>query len=268
MTRRVAFITGASRGIGKASALALAEAGFDVVATARTLREGESRIPGSLETTAAAVRERDRDVLAIRLDLLDRGSIDAAVARTLSEWGHVDVLVNNGIYTGPGTMTHVLDLDVATVDTILQANVVSQLHLIQRLLPSMLERKQGTIVDVTSAVAEIDPPAPAGKGGWGLGYAASKGAFHRIAGFLHVELGERGIRAFNLEPGYVVTERMALEQNDAGFGERYAGAPPEVPAAAIAWLATEPDADRFLGRTVRAQKLCADLGLVAGWPEP
>jgi NAD(P)-dependent dehydrogenase (short-subunit alcohol dehydrogenase family) len=266
MPRRIAFVTGASRGIGKASALTLAEAGFDVVATARTVREGESDAPGSLETTAAAVRERGRECLALPLDLLDRPSIDAAVDRTQSEWGPVDLLLNNGIYVGPETLQHFLDLSPDAVEMILRANVVAPVHLTQRLLPAMLERKAGTVVNVTSAVAEIDPPAPAGEGGWGLGYAASKGAFHRIAGFLHVELGARGIRAFNLEPGFVLTERMQLDLADAGFTERYAGAPPSVPAAAAAWLATSPDADRFLGKTVRAQKLVADLGLVPGWP--
>lgn len=262
----MAFITGASRGIGKASALALARAGFDVVATARTLREGESDAPGSLETTAAAVRALGREALEIPLDLLDRATLDAAVERALAEWERIDVLVNNGIYVGPETMAHVLDLSPDDVERILRANVVSQLHLTRLVLPGMFARREGTVVNVTSAVAEMDPPAPAGKGGWGLGYAASKAAFHRIAGFLHVELGGRGIRAFNLEPGFVMTERMALEMRGAGFDERYRPAPPEVPGAVVAWLATHPDAESFRGRTVRAQKLCAERGLVAGWP--
>jgi NAD(P)-dependent dehydrogenase (short-subunit alcohol dehydrogenase family) len=264
--RRVAFVTGASRGIGKASAVALARAGFDVVVTARTLREGESDAPGSLETTAAAVRAAGREALPVFLDLLERDSLAAAVQRALDAWGRIDVLVNNAIYVGPETMQHLLDLTPESVERILRANVVAQLALLQLVLPGMLERKAGTIVNVTSAVAEIDPPAPAGRGGWGLAYAASKGAFHRIAGFLNVELGERGVRAFNLEPGYVVTERMVLQMRGAGFDERYRGAPPEVPGAVVAWLATDPGADRFLGKTVRAQKLCAERGLVPGWP--
>src|SRR3954449_2498798 len=87
--RKVAFVTGASRGIGRASALALADAGFDVVITARTEREGEGRteansvrgddpivaIPGSLERTAAEIAERGRRALPIKLDLLDAEAI-------------------------------------------------------------------------------------------------------------------------------------------------------------------------------------------------
>lgn len=266
MARKVALVTGASRGIGKAGALALARAGFDVVVTARTLREGDSDAPGSLETTAAAIRECGRDALVVPLDLLDRASLDAAVDRALAEWKRVDVLVNNAIYVGPKTMSHFLDLAPEDVAMILEANVVAQVQLTQRVLPGMLDAGAGTIVNVTSAVAEIDPPAPAGEGGWGLGYAASKGAFHRIAGFLHVELGGRGIRAFNLEPGFVLTERMRQERGGMGFDERYRGAPPEVPGAVIAWLATDPAADALRGSTVRAQKLCAERELVPGWP--
>jgi hypothetical protein len=267
MARKVALVTGASRGIGKAGALALARRGYDVVLTARTVHEGDSDAPGSLETTAAAVRELGRDALAVPLDLLDPASLDTAVDRVQAEWERVDVLVNNAIYVGPKTMVHLLDLAPSDLRMILEANVVAQLHLTQRLLPDMLDAGGGTVVNVTSAVAEIDPPAPAGQGGWGLGYAASKGAFHRMAGFLHVELGARGIRAFNVEPGFVLTERMRMDLDELNFDERYAPAPPEVPGAVIAWLASEPDAEALRGKTVRAQKLCAERALVPGWPE-
>ena len=279
MARRVAFVIGSSRGIGKASALALARVGYDVVLTARTVKEGETYehsatvkksdtrpLPGSLETTAAGIRELGREALPIRMDLLDRDSIESAVREALTRWGRIDLLVNNGVYTGPGTMDHFLDVPLEVVERIFQANVFSQILVTKLVLPGMLERKSGTIINMTSAVAEIDPPAPAGKGGWGLGYAASKGAFHRIVGFLAVELGERGIRAYNVEPGYVITERMAMDQKDAGFDERYPGAPPEVPAAVVAWLASDPEAERLVGQTVRAQKLCKEKGLVPGWP--
>jgi len=110
-----ALVTGASRGIGKAIAVYLARAGFDVALSARTVREGESRehsitvhrsdtspLPGSLASTAALVEQAGARSLAAPADLTDRASVIAAARTVLSEWGPVDVLVNNGMYIGPG----------------------------------------------------------------------------------------------------------------------------------------------------------------------
>ncbi len=279
-TRRVAFVTGASRGIGKASALALATAGFDVVVTARTVREGEQydygstraqsrpmSLPGSIELTAEEVRKQGREALAIRLDLMDTPSIDAALDRTFAEWGHIDVLLNNGIYQGPGLMETFSELRVEEAEKIFRGNVFAQIHLTQRVLAQMLERgRGGTIVNMTSGSALIDPPAPSGKGGWGYAYAASKAAFHKLAGILHVEHGADGIRCFNLNPGFILTEAQKAMRGGDQFGGTFAGAGPEVPAAVIAWLASDPEADALRGgRHVDAQRLCEERQLIRGF---
>jgi len=269
MNRKVAFVTGASRGIGRASAIALASVGFDIVVTARTMQEGRSAdgrpLPGSVETTASEVRALGRDALALRVDLLDRASIDTAVSQTLSNWGRIDVLLNNGIYTGPGSMDLLLDLDLTTVETMFQANLFSQLHLVQKILPGMLERRRGVIVNMVSGAGLSDPPAPAGQGGWGFAYAATKSAFHRMAGVLRVEHPDPGLRFVNVEPGFVVTEAMKLNDPTGELHSRYQGAPASVPAAVIAWLASSPDADEWNGKTVIAQKLALDRGLHLDW---
>ena len=124
------------------------------------------------------------------------------------------------------------------IETKLAANVVAQVAMIKAVLPRMLERGDGTIVNVTSAVAITDPPAPAGEGGWGSAYAMSKGAFHRIAGIIAVEYRDRASGSSTCEPGYVVTERMEVNAKALGLEGRYPGAPPSVPAAVIAWCAT------------------------------
>jgi NAD(P)-dependent dehydrogenase (short-subunit alcohol dehydrogenase family) len=266
---KVAFVTGASRGIGMAASIALAEKGYDVVVTARTLVEGESfdgrPLPGSLETTAAAVRERGRRALALRLDLLEPASMQAALERTLGEWGGIDLLLNNGIYTGPGSLDHFLDLDLERVETLFRANLFSQIRLTQQVLTGMLERGRGIVINMVSAAGLQDPPAPAGSGGWGYAYAASKAAFHRMAGVLKVELAGRGVRFYNVEPGFVVTEAMKLNDPSGEFAKRFGGAPPEVPAAVVAWLASDPGAEEWDGKTVFAQKLCLELGLHPDW---
>jgi NAD(P)-dependent dehydrogenase (short-subunit alcohol dehydrogenase family) len=279
--RRVAFVTGASRGIGRASALALAARGFDLVLCARTRtgnevheyspRAGRSlkrAMPGSLEETAQAIREHGGSAAVVPMDLLERSSVEAAAGAALAAFGRVDVLVNNAVYQGPGNLDRVADLGLEDVEAILRANVVHQLLLVQRILPSLLERGEGAIVNLVSAAGMGDPPVPADEGGWGFAYAASKAAFQRLAGVLAVEHAGRGVSFFNVEPGLILTESMrALGISDA-FAKQYGGAPPEVPAAVIAWLASDPRAAEWHAKTVHAQRLCKQLGLVPGWPEP
>jgi len=271
-TRQTALVTGASRGIGKATALALAATGFDVAITARTVHEGEGfddsdsagrTVPGSLDTTAALLEEQGGRVLPVPMDLLDRASITAAVDRVIEEWGQIDVLVNNAIHTGPGSMLRFEDTTVEMIETKLAANVVAQVILIKAVLPHMVARGTGTVVDVTSAVAITDPPAPPGDGGWGLAYAMSKGAFHRLAPNLTVEYPT--LRFFNLEPGYVQTERAIQNAAALGLEGRYPGAPPSVPAAVIAWLATSPAAADLNGQTITAQRFAKERSLHDKW---
>lgn len=265
----VALVTGASRGIGKASAVALGRAGFDVAITARTLDPAPGADPAEcLRATASQIEEAGQGALAAPSDLLDLASLDRVVAATLAQWGRIDVLVNDAVDTGPGSMDHVLDLDLGDLERKLRANVVAQLALVKAVLPGMLERGAGTIVNISSAVATTDPPAPAGLGGWGLAYAASKGAFHRAAGILAVELGPVGIFAVNVDPGYVVTERMAADQERLGLAGRYPGAPPSVPASVVAWLAggiSPEERVELNGTTVLAQRVARQRVLHPPW---
>ncbi|HKA13945.1 MAG TPA: SDR family oxidoreductase [Myxococcota bacterium] len=278
MARRVAFVTGASRGIGKACAVHLARAGFDVAITARTVNEGERRehsstlrasntkpLPGSLSGTAALIEAAGARALALPADLLDRASLSAAADAVLERWGRVDVLVQNGRYIGPGHMDRFLDTPLELLDKQLQANVLAPLLLAQRFLPGMVERGAGRVLDVTSAAGYGDPPKPAGEGGWGMGYGISKAAFHRIAGFLAVELGERGILAVNLQPGLIRTERLDADMGEFGFT---GGAPPDVMGAVAAWFATSDEAFSLNGQTIEAQYFCHERKLLPGWEGP
>jgi NAD(P)-dependent dehydrogenase (short-subunit alcohol dehydrogenase family) len=269
---RRALVTGGSRGIGRATAIALAAEGFDVAVAARTRLEGEGRneatggsVPGSVAATCAEVEAHGRRALPLYLDLLEEESIGDAAATVTREWGGVDVLVNNAVHTGDGSMTLLLDLTPELMRTKFEANVLAQLLLTQALLPGMLDQGGGFVVNLSSAVALVDPPAPAGQGGWGFAYAMSKGAFHRMAGFLAVEFGARGIVSFNIEPGFVMTEVMQVNAREHGLEGHYVGAPPTVPAAVIAWLVTDPAALELTGQTVRAQKFALERGLHEDW---
>jgi NAD(P)-dependent dehydrogenase (short-subunit alcohol dehydrogenase family) len=272
--RRVALVTGASRGIGREIALEFARNGFDVAITARTVHEGQGRIPartrsrtgealavaGSLDTSVAEIAELGVRALAVRMDLFSLDEVRAVAGQVLGTWGRIDVLVNNAIAQIDGRMDRLLDIRLEDADAMMVGNYLHQLALIQRIVPAMLEAGDGVVINLVSGSATADPQAAAGEGGWGLSYAASKAAFGRIAGIVNAEFASRGIRAFNLNPGFVITEAgqvrggaEAIER--AGF--------PAVPASAAAraavWLATSPDATRFLGKPVWAPKLAADI---------
>jgi len=249
------MVTGASRGIGRCAALALAKRGFDVVITARTVHEGDGRVgnvvlPGSLDKTAEEISDLGARVLVVPMDVTDRDSIRDAFDETIAAWGRLDVLVNNAPYSGPGTDARVLDIDLGVAARILEANHLNQLLLVQLALPGMLERGRGTIVNLGSGSAA---------------YCASKAALHQVAVVVDVEFRQSGIRCFTVEPGYTVTERaLALHTEDA-YAAHFHGDPPEVAGEVIGWLATEDDGDRFLGRIVHAQALCRKYNLVPGW---
>lgn len=273
---KVALVTGASRGIGKATAIKLAEAGFDVAITARTEREGEGRteansvrgddpivpIPGSLETTAREIEALGRRALPVRMDLLDVDAVVAAPRTVLEEWGSVDVLFNNAIFQGGATMDRILDLTAPAMEALVRGNYVHQVVLTQQVLPHMVERGSGRVINMVSGSARLDPTAPAGEGGWGIGYSASKAAFARVAGGINAEFAPSGVHAFNVDPGNVVTEkRKALRPEDAFEGE-YGSEPPEATGAAVAWLATSDEALGLLGKWIYAPKLARDRGLL------
>jgi len=273
--RRVALVTGASRGIGRACALALADAGFDVAFTARTAKEGEGRddsdsggnasIEGSLERTATDVDARGASALPLVADLTEFGSLTAAVAAVVDTWGRLDALVLNAVHTGAGSMLRVADTPIEVLQTKLTANAAAQVVLVQAALPTMLAAGGGRIIAITSYAATHEPTAPVGEGGWGYAYAASKAAFHRLAGHLAVELGDQGIVAVNVDPGHVMTERMQANSKRLGLEGKYHGAPPSAPAAAVVWLATAPDAADLNGQTVDGLRLVLQRDLHPDW---
>ena len=274
----VAIVTGASRGIGRAGALALAEAGFDVVVSARTVREGEGvaepnsvreevtlAVPGSLERTAQEIEERGQRALIVPMDLIDVASVKALPATVMAEWGRIDVLFNNAIFRGVGTLDRISDLTVESMTNLLAGNFMNQILLIQQVIPHMVAAGGGTIIDMVSGSARLDPAGPPGEGGWGILYSASKAAFGRVAGGVNAEYRAQGIKAFNVDPGNVVTEARKAAKPDDEYSSGYGSEPAEATGKVVAWLATDPAADKYLGKWIFAPKLCSDLGLLPGW---
>ena len=272
--RKVAFVTGASRGIGRACALELARRGFDVALAARTVREGEFReysstlrrtatvpLPGSLERTAEEVRALGAEALVARLDLAVREDWPAAVDATLDRFGRIDVLVNNGRYIGPGHMDPFEETPLELIETMFTCNVIAPLHLVRLCLPAMKRQGGGIVIQVTSSAGDRETPAPIGKGGWGLGYSITKAAFNRMVPGLAKELREHGIAVIGLMPGFVGTERMAIELGGFGF-DASRGLPVENPGRVCAMLATARDPMFFSGRDVHGPTFFAEHSLV------
>ena len=274
---KVAFITGASRGIGRATALAFARAGFDLAISARSLDEGQSHahglrnpdgtpLPGSLNATAAAIRELGRKALVVPMDLLDSESVVAASQAVFTEYGRVDVLVNNAIYQGSDLNAPFMQLQPETLERVFQGYVMTPFLLTRAVVSQMLEQGGGVVINVTSGAGETDPPVAAGKGGWGYAYGAGKAAVSRLSGILSVELGEQGIRAYTLNPGVVTTDALRATIGDKGVIALRAGsAPPEVPAAVMLWLATHEGAVDHQRKTIHCQPFAREHGIVEDW---
>jgi len=277
--RKVALITGASRGIGRVCAQHLARAGYDVAITARTVNEGEARehsstlrksnttpLPGSLASTAALVEAEGREAMMVPADLMDPVSLGACVATVLERWGRVDVVVHNGRYIGPGHMDRFIDTPVDLIEKQVYANAIAPLHINKMVLPGMIARGQGTLISISSASGYADPTLPPGDGGWGLGYGMSKACFHRVAGHLATELAGTGVRCYNVQPNLIATERIAADM--AEFGIENNGAPADVIGVVINWLLTDPEAESYNGQNIEAQFFCHERGLLAGWAGP
>jgi NAD(P)-dependent dehydrogenase (short-subunit alcohol dehydrogenase family) len=271
VARKVAFITGASRGIGAESAVALARAGYRVALTARTLAAGEAHdhagssapLPGSLEATAAAVERAGGDALCLRGDILDEDSMRAAAHSALREFGRIDLLFNNAVYQGTGNVEPLLEVTTGQLRAIYQGNVLTPLALVQAVLPGMIERGGGTILNMVSLSAFNDPPAAGDRGGWGFAYPSSKAAVARMAASLRAEHPDAGLRAFNLEPGTVITEVMRMLKIDEAITARYKPCTPAAIAAVVAWLADhDPPPEWEPGKVLSAPAIARELNLL------
>ncbi len=274
--RKVAFVTGSSRSVGKSVAVSMAKRGVDVVVASRTLTgteafdvsatAGEEDVvvmPGSLEETAAECRALGVRALPLKLDLLTPGDCESAVGRAMDEFGRVDFLVNNARYYGPGQQDPFEETEIKHIDMAMQANVMAALNLIQLCLPSMKQNGGGVVVNLTSGAGSHEVAAMPGKGGWGLNYSISKAALARATHGLAKELKQHNVAVVNVDPGNVVNEHRIHEAGKWGYTASLEnGLSPDVPGAAIAFVATHPHPMFFSGKDFVALDLCMEHQLV------
>ncbi len=250
----VVFVTGASRGIGAATAIAFAKAGWRVAIAARTLHQQQTQnhqlryadgqlLRGSLTDTAQAIEACGAQVLMQSMDLLDTKSMDAALEATLQHFGRIDVLINNAVYQDREVNAMLLDLDDEALQRSLVGNVVAPFHLAKKVMPHMIAQGGGKIINVGSGAGQYDPPMAANQGGWGFAYGASKAGMGRLAGVINREWGHKGLLAFSVNPGFVNTEAaQATLGLDAELSKKYGATTPEAIAASLVWLVSDASA--------------------------
>lgn len=189
---KVAIITGAAMGIGRATAQRMAREGASVVVADRDL--------GAAQAVAAAIRERGGNALAVLLDAVDQRSIEALIETTRATCGALHVLVNNVGGTDSTRDTTVLDMDWSCWDEALALNLTSTAYTCRCAIPLMLQSGGGAIVNTTSMVAirgDVRPTA----------YAAAKGGVIAFTRFVATQYGRQGIRCNAIAPGLILTER-------------------------------------------------------------
>ncbi len=212
----IAIVTGASAGIGRATAVALAQSGADVVAVARRA--------GRLDTLASELRTAPGRVLPLPGDIREPDFARRLVAATVGAFGRVDVLVNNAAV---GHRSPLADMPGADVATLIDTNLMALLQLTRAVIPPMRRQGGGHIVNVSSIVGERPLPNSSL-------YCASKAAVNSLSRSLRMELRSDQIRVTLVYPGLTATEFGDARLGQKGtnrFGLR--GAPPQRVAAAI-----------------------------------
>lgn len=197
----VAVITGASKGLGRATALALAREGASLAMCAR----GEAE----LDLVAAEARALGADTLTVALDLRSARDIERLVTLALDRFERVDVLMNNASELGPTPLPFLADYSPSAFEDVLLVNVVAPFRLTRSLIGGMLRRERGVILNVSSDVAVT------GYAGWGA-YAASKAALDGLTRTWAAELEGTGVRIHAVDPGDMDTamHRAALPEDD------------------------------------------------------
>jgi NAD(P)-dependent dehydrogenase (short-subunit alcohol dehydrogenase family) len=259
LQEKVAVVTGASRGIGRQLALALARHGAKVVVAARTV-EARRRLPGTIGETLQAIEEAGGRAVAVQVDVTRVEDLERLIATTIDTFGHLDVLVNNAADTQGSSAP----IDEYPRDSWLHqfdANVHAPFTLMGLALPHLRARGGGVIVNITSGAGDM-VPVPAASATTGddspfhlgtlLGYATTKAALNRLTNVVAPDLVPDNITVVCVDPGFTRTELVDLLE-DGGFVDARDAAPMDVPVQTVLDIITSDDPLIYTGRVVRAQ---------------
>lgn len=188
MGKRTALVTGASRGIGRACALALASVGNRIVVAARNSKK--------LEEVAGEIRSSGGEAFVLEIDLSSHESIKAAIGKASKEFGRIDILVNNAGVTKDGLAIRMKQQDW---ESVIQTNLSGSFYAIQEVLQGMMRERWGRIVNISSVVGEKGNPGQAN-------YVASKAGLIGLTKSLAMEVGSRNITVNAVAPGFIGTD--------------------------------------------------------------
>jgi citronellol/citronellal dehydrogenase len=260
---KVAVVTGASRGIGKAIAERFAREGASVVCTARTLEEGDHpSLEGSLQTTVRGIEQAGGKALAVPCDVSDFDACARAVNEARQAFGPIDVLVNNAALT---YFMPVVDFPPTRWLKSFAVNVHGPFYMSKLVLADMLARKGGAIVNISSGAAIGPGRGPyeetARRGRGGTLYGAEKAALERFTQGLAAEVYADGVSVTCLSPSMVVATPGVLHHKLVRSAEDPNTEPESMMADAALLLATEP-LDTITGRVTYSQQILKEYGLI------
>jgi 3-oxoacyl-[acyl-carrier protein] reductase len=187
LKEKVALVTGASQGIGRATALALAGSGAKVAIAARNAEK--------LASLAEEITQAGGEALAVQMDVADAAQVKARFQQTLTKFGRLDILVNNAAITRD---TLALRMKLEDWDAVLRTNLTGAHLCIQQALGAMLKQRSGRIINITSVVAETGNSGQAN-------YVASKAGLIGLTRAIAVEVASRSITVNAIAPGFVET---------------------------------------------------------------
>ncbi len=196
MQTRIAMVTGASRGIGRACALELARAGRKVALAARQMDK--------LEEVAAEIRAAGGEAFPVALDLASHDSIKAAFAQVAKEFGRIDILVNNAGITRDGLALRMKRDDW---ESVIATNLTGAFYCIQQVMSPMLKERWGRIINIVSLVGQSGNPGQ-------VNYVASKAGLIGVTKSLAQELGSRTITVNAVAPGFIETDMTAALKDE------------------------------------------------------